>query len=308
MGAPREGSLWPVRMVVLLTLAVTLWFAGPRAYEVLAARLDPAPDNGPVVDLDLVDFGERPDWLRSRLLLAVAHDLSPRLSEKVRLLDEAGARMVRQRLLASPWVKAVRLREEPPDRFRVSLSLRRPVVEVKAPGGRLLVDRHGVCLPPTRLSSGLPRTVLTGLPGYPAGGSRAPARLGMPHPDPVVRAAAAVAVEWRDEMAPLVPEAPPLVEVDASNLDYRFLDEARVSEVRVGLRREDGQLVYLAYGRPPGARLERVPVATKARVLQRILGHAPGLMGLQGGDLRFENRWRDWLLPRTRQTSRQPDK
>ncbi len=51
-----------------------------------------------------------------------------------------------------------------------------------------------------------------------------------------------------------------------------------------------------------------VPVATKAKVLRCILGHAPGLMGLQGGDLRFENRWRDWLLPRPSQASRQPDK
>jgi len=285
-------------MVVLLTLAVTVWFAGPKAYEVLAARLDPAADGGPVVDLDLVGFGERPEWLKGALLLAVARDLSPRLSEKIRLLDEAGAQKVKTRLLALPWVKAVRLREEQPNRFRVSLDLRRPVVEVEAPGGRLLVDHHGVCLPPTRLSSGLPRVVLTGLPGYSAGGTRAPARFGMPHPDPVVRAAAAVAVEWRDEIVPLVPKAPPLVEVDSSNLGNRFIAEARVSEVRVGLRREDGQVVYLAYGRPPGARLERVPVATKAKVLGLVLAHAPGLMGLQGGDLRFENRWRDWLLPR----------
>lgn len=304
---PRPGSVWPARLVVLLTLGVVLWVAGPKAYHVLAARLDAAPDGGPLVDLDLVGFGERPDWLKGPLLLAVARDLSPRLAEKVHLLDRAAAQRVERRLLASPWVKGVRLREERPDRFQVSLDLRRPVVEVEAPGGRLLVDRDGVCLPPARPSSGLPRVVLTGLPEY--GGRTGPAvRFGMPHPDPAVRAAAAVAVEWRDEMVPLVPGAPPLVEVDTSNLDYRFLDEARVSEVRVGLRREDGGVVYLAYGRPPGARLERVPVATKARVLQRILDHAPGLMGLRGGDLRFENRWRDWLLPQPGQTGRQQDK
>ena len=180
------------------------------------------------------------------------------------------------------------------------------MVEVEAPGGRLLVDRAGVCLPPSRKPSGLPRVVLTGLPGYPAGGTREPVRLGMFHPDPVVRAAAAVAVEWRDEMVPLVPGAPPLVEVDASNLGFRFI--ADVSEVRVGLRRSDGEVVYLAYGRPPGARLERVPVETKARVLKQILDHAPGLMGVRGGDLRFENRWRDWLLPRPGKASRPPDK
>ena len=285
-------------MVVLSALALTLWFAGPRAYEVLAARGEAPPGTGLLVDLDLVGFGERPDWLCAPFLVTVAQDLSPRLSEKVGLLDEAHAHRVEARLLASPWVKAVRLRRERPDRFRVSLDLRRPVLEVELPGARLLVDRHGVCLPPTRSASGLPRTVLTGLPGYPAGGRPPPFRLGMPHPDPVVRAAAAVAVEWRDQMQPLVPTAPPLAEVDTSNLEYRFIAAAQVSEVRVGLKRADGEVVYLAYGRPPGARLERLPVATKARVLERILAHAPGLMGLQGGDLRFENRWRDWLLPR----------
>jgi hypothetical protein len=290
----RTGSLWPVRIAVLLTLAVVLWVAGPKAYHVLAARMDAKPDGGPVVDLDLVGFGEQPDWLKGPLLYAVARDLSPRLSEKVRLLDKTAARRVERRLLASPWVKGVRLREERPEHFRVSLDLRRPVVEVEAPGGRLLVDRDGVCLPPpTWSSTDLPKVVVTGLPDR----NRAAVRFGMPHPDPVVRAAAAVAVEWRDEMLPLVPEAPALVEVDASNLDYRFLAEARVSEVRVGLRRDDGGVVYLAYGRPPGARLERVPVATKAKILKRILDHAPGLKGLRGGDLRFENRWRDWLLP-----------
>ena len=124
-----------------------------------------------------------------------------------------------------------------------------------------------------------------------------------------MRAAAAVAVEWRDEMRPLVPAAPPLVEVDASNLGYQFIAEARVSEIRVGLRRQDGAVVYLGYGRPPGARLERLPIATKAQVLQRILAHAPGLMGLQGGDLRFDNRWRDWLVPRSVDTEpRRPGK
>jgi hypothetical protein len=292
--------VWRVRIVVLAALGLSLWLAGPKAYEVLAARWDRPGDVGPMVDLDLVGFGEKPKWLRGPLLLAVARDLSPRLSGKVGLLDEASARRVKTRLLASPWVQAVRLRQEHPDRFRVSLDLRQPVLEVELPGARLLVDRHGVCLPPTHSPSGLPRAVLTGLPGYPAGGTAAPVRLGLPHPDPVVRAAAAVAVEWRDEMVPLVPAAPPLVEVDASNLEYRFIAEARVSEVRVGLRRQDGEIVYLAYGRPPGARLERVPIAVKAKVLRRILAHAPGLMGLRGGDLRFENRWRDWLLPRPR--------
>ncbi len=297
-GGQRQASLWPVRVVVLLALASTLWLAGPRAYEVLAARFDPTPNSGPVVDLDLVGFGERPEWLRGPLLLAVARDLAPRLAEKVHIRDEDAVRGVKQRLLASPWVKAIRLREARPEGLRVSLDLRRPVIEVEAPGERLLVDRDGVCLPCPRRSSALPRTVLTGLPGYPAGDSRSSARLGLPHPDPMVRAAAAVAVEWRDEMVPLLPGAPPLVEVDASNLDHRFLGEARLSEVRVGLRRNDGKVVFLDYGRPPGARLERVPLATKAKVLRRILDQAPGLMGLEGGDLRFENRWRDWLLPR----------
>ena len=283
------------RVAVLLALVSVLWLAGPDAWAALAADDErAAAAHDPVVELDRVGFRRRPDWLNDELLIAVMEDLAPRLQGEMGLLDEAAARELKQRLESSPWVDRVILRRVFPDRLGVDVELRRPVIEVHGTSGSLsvLADARGRCLPPV-VDAGLPRTVIRD-----SGVSPASDLVGQPHPDPRVTAAASVAREWRDELLPLVTGAPTLVEVDAGNLNYRLFGDGRWSEVLVGVSGADGQPVYLAYGHPPGASAPRVPTRTKAEILTGMMEEFPGLHGIARGDLRFANRWRDWLQPR----------
>jgi hypothetical protein len=73
--------------------------------------------------------------------------------------------------------------------------------------------------------------------------------------------------------------------------------------VCVGLARADGATVYLAYGHPPGSPAPRIEPDVKAGILRAMLAEFPGLAGIERGDLRFANRWRDWLRPRPAPTS-----
>ncbi|MEM7203695.1 MAG: hypothetical protein AAF628_25750 [Planctomycetota bacterium] len=291
------GSPWLVRAAILGALALTLTLAGPRAYTVLARRVRGAAveASAPRAAVDRLGFRSTPGWLRGPLLLAVLADLEPRLQGRiVGLLDEAEAGALRAAVEASPWVARVRLERLFPDRFVAALQLRRPVLQVLDAGGDeplALLDSDGVCLPPVA-GTGLPRALLW------RDDRAAPTEPGAAHPDRRARVAARVAVEWRDQLVPACPRAPRLLEVDTSNLDYAFLADGRWSEVLVGVESEPGRTVYLAYGHPPGSPLPRVPVADKAMVLDSILAEHPKLAGLRAGDLRFVNRWRDWLLPR----------
>jgi hypothetical protein len=292
-----RASVWWIRVGALAALISTLWFAGPRAWTVLAHRIDAASTSGATatVALDRVGFRRWPAWLHDHLLVAVMSDLSPRLQGEIAILDEASARDLEQRLSESPWITRVGLRRVFPDRLALDVELRRPVLEVwLSPDGpaHVLVDEDGLCLPAVA-GSDLPRIVLSGT------GMMDPERLlGTPYPHPQVLPAAKVAVEWRDEIHPRVPSAPSLLEVDAQNLGYRFVGDGRWSEVLVGVARADGGTVYLAYGHPPGSPAPRVPTETKARILSSMLKEFPGLAGIDRGDLRFANRWRDWLRPR----------
>lgn len=292
---PGRSDLWLIRTVALVALIATLWFVGPRAWTVLA-KSGPGVEEaaGPTVQLDRVGFRSKPSWLDDRLLVAVMTDLAPRLDGEVHLLDEPATGALKERLEASPWIDRARLRRVFPDRLAVDLELRRPVIEVRASAGalRVLSDGQGTCLPAV-IDTGLPHTVVTD-----SGASSPNALFGRQHPDPRVTAAAAVAAEWRDELAPLVDGAPLLVEVDAGNLDYRLFGDGRWSEVLVGVAGDNGASVYLAYGHPPGSGAPRVPIRTKAEILSAMLQEFPGLRGIDRGDLRFANRWRDWLRPR----------
>jgi len=288
-------KLWLLRIAVLIALAVTLTVAGPRAWTVLARRL-PAHKGSDAasVDLQCVGFAAAPAWLRGPLLIAVLRDLEPNLRGRAGILDSEAAGRLRARLSASPWVEHVTLERVFPDRLRVALELRQPVLEVRRSDAALLealVDAQGHSLPGVAVP-GLPRVHLLE-PGTPVD-----LAWGAPHPDPRVLAAAAVAVEWRDELTPLVADAPQLIEVDAANLGYRYLADGRWSEIRVGVRRGDGDIAYLGYGHPPGSAAPRVAAADKARVLRSLLQEYPGLVDVAKGDLRFVNRWRDWVLPR----------
>ncbi|MBL9076262.1 MAG: hypothetical protein JNL08_02085 [Planctomycetes bacterium] len=283
-----------VRVLVLGAFAATVWWFGPRAVAVLAARFDLAAANGPLVALDRVGFAAQPEWLDRELLLAVSASLSPLLQGEMPLHDEAAARQLCAALGATPWVRSVALDRLVPDRLQLQVDLRRPVLAVRSAEGDplCLVDGEGTTLP--WVETPLPQTFL-----YHEGGAPTMAfEPGRPAQDGRVRAAAAVAVEWRDQLAPLVDGCPALLEIDATNLGERWLRGPSYPEIRVKLRRADGGSVIFAYDRPVDSVLPRVPTATKATVLTNILAAHPGLAGLVAGDLRLARRWRDFLQPR----------
>lgn len=292
-----EGSpaiRWVVRIVVVGAFLATVWLYGPRAVDVLAARVHGAARLSPAVVLDRVGYLERPQWLDRPMLLAVSAELAACLDGTLAILDDEGQRQLRARLVAVPWVAGVAIERVFPDRLRLRCDLRRPVLAVRAADGAplCLVDRAGVVLP--WVDNELPATFLHREGGAPTmtvvPGQRAPDRR--------VQVAAAIAVEWRDELAPLVDGCPPLLEVDATNLGERWLRGPSYPEVRVKLRRADGAGVVFAYDRPVDSDLPRIPVHTKATVLRQILAGHPGLSGLVAADLRFSRRWADYLQPR----------
>jgi len=293
---------WVIRTTVLTAFAVVLWFFGPRAYEAMSARVG---GSTAWVDLDRVALRDGPAWLQGNpaLVRSVLSELSPALRGELRQDDEAGLLRVAQDLQAASWVLAAKLRPAHPDRFQLALELRRPVLEVVPDGaaaGRVnavFVSADGVCMwrAPGAGASGLPECRL--LEGV-VPGSLPVYQIGQEHPDPRVLAAASVAAEWRDEIHTRLTVAPQLLEVDASNLDYRLVADPSYSEVCVVLRRRDGGVASLAYGHPPQSPFPRVANEDKARVLGKILKRFPGLNGLDKGDLRFVNLWENWLRPR----------
>lgn len=287
-------SMWAVRVFVLGAFAATVWFCGPRAAEVLAAKFGNGAQPGPKVALDRVGFVERPDWMSDEMLVSVSETLSPWLSDEVGILDEATAMRLRDGLQSTPWVREVRVERAFPDRFRLHLELRRPRLAVHAGDDRplCLVDDAGYMLP--WMQTRLPLLRL-----YREGGSPTmEVRYGEPAREPRVRAGAMVAAEWRDEIAPQVRDCPTLLEIDATNLGERWLRGVQYPEVRVVLARGDGEAVSFLFGRPPESNLPRVPASTKATVLSKVLASHPGLEGLTAGDLRLSRRWADYLQPR----------
>ena len=288
------SARWTARIMVLGGFAATLWLCGPRAVEVLAARLSGGAQPGPTVALDRVGFVERPAWMTDDMLLSVSESISPWLSDEVGILDEVAATHLRDGLDTTPWVDSVRIERIFPNRFRLELELRRPTLAVHAGDDSplCLVDDSAVMLPwsPTALpvvrlyrEGGSPNRAVS----Y---GGRARERR--------VQVAAMVAAEWRAEVAPLVAECPRLVEVEATNLGERWMVGPQYPEVRVVLERADGEAVSFAYGRPPDSPLPRVPARTKALVLDNIVRQFEGLDGLVAGDLRLSRRWQDYLQPR----------
>lgn len=280
--------------LVLGALALTLWLAGPRAAHVIAAKHARASQQSPPVALDRVGFVARPKWLDEALLIAVSRDLGPWLQDEVPILDEAAARRLRDGLNTVPWVDEAHIERVFPDRFKINLTLRRPVLAVRdAEGAPLcLVDADARALP--WVETRLPSTTLHREGG--AGSMEWAA--GMVVAESRVRVAAAIVIEWRDQVAPLVPGCPSLAEVDTTNLGERWLRGPAYPEVRVKLARRDGALTTLAYGRPVDSPLPRVAVRTKAQVLSNILAKRPGLDGLEYADLRMARRWADYLQPR----------
>jgi len=285
---------WAARVVVVGAFLLTLWWFGPRAAQVLAARVEQAARNSPAVALDRVGFAGQPPWMDRPLLLAVSASLSPWLSDEVPILDDASLRRLRDGLMGVAWVKEAGIQRVFPDRLRLELDLRRPVLGVRDAQGRplCLVDRDAIVLP--WVDTPLPVVHLHREGGAPTMVVVEGQRCG----EARVRAAAAIAVEWRDELAPLVKDCPALLEVDTTNLGEKWLRGPSYPEVRVKLSRHDGAPVVFAYDRPVDSPLPRVPVKTKAAVLTQILERHRQLDGLVAGDLRLSRRWADWLQPR----------
>ena len=285
---------WVVRLVVLTAFVLTVWLCGPKAAEVLAARFDQAAQHSPLVQLDRVGIAEKPDWMDGKLLLAVSAALAPWLSADIPILDDRGQRELRDGLAAVPWLRAVDVQRVFPDKLRLACELRRPVLAVHAGDGAPLCLCDSECVQLPYVETTLPVVQLTA-PGGPttmvvAPGTRCDERR--------VVAAVAIALEWRDQVAPLVRDCPRLLEVDASNLGERYVRGPSYPEIRVKLARLDGAGVVFNYDRPLDSPLQRLPVTTKAEVLRKVIAAHPGLSGLVGGDLRFQKRWADYLQPR----------
>jgi len=297
-GKARSQStsrVWAVRVVVWSAFLVVVSVWGPRGVAVLQGRVAAAGRASPPVELDLVGFVQRPAWVDDSLLVAISRDLQPWLCGSMPILAEAPARQLVEGLATVSWIVDARLERVHPDRFRVHFGLRRPVLAVRDELFRplCLADRHGVALPWVE-GIAVPDVVLR----REGGAGSVVGEIGSLVPDDRVVAAAAIAVEWREEIAPRVTDCPELVEIDVTNLGERWVRSPHYPEVRVGLRREDGAKVMLGYGRPCGSSLPRVSANSKAGVLTAILAASPGLGGLVAGDLRFEVRWRSWLQPR----------
>ncbi len=295
--AVANGSrgAWIARIVVYTSFVVVATMFGPRAWSILVERVSGAARHSPAVDRDRVALVDRPEWLVGPLLTAVTRDLQVWLRGEAPILDDVAARELMAGLATVPWIAETRLERVFPDKFKVVFGLRRPVVAVREEGGKplCLCDRNGVSLPWVE-GCEVPDVVLR----REGGNLSMRGRPGDVVPDDRVIAAAKVAVEWRDELAPLVPGCPRLIEVDANNLGLRWAKAPEYPEIRLRLQREDGAPVVFGYDHPVGSKWPRVPVATKAKVLSAVLQEFPALRGLVAGDLRFEVRWRSWIQPR----------
>ena len=90
------------------------------------------------------------------------------LPARLELLDDALSRRLAEAFLRHPWVEEVeQVRIIPPGRIEARLHYRRPVLAVPVADHRRAVDRHGVLLPPSAPTEGLP--VFAGLARTPAG-------------------------------------------------------------------------------------------------------------------------------------------
>jgi hypothetical protein len=297
---PREAESgtalgrWAVRLFVVGGLVATLWFAGPRAWRIASARFALDVQDRVAVPLDRIGPVVAPPWVDGPMLRAVLEDLEPRLRGEVALMDEGGAQAARARIAASPFVREVRFERRFPDRFLVDLDLRRPEVEVVSEGRRIAaLDGSGVVLPVGPLPLGLPTVGVDGfVPAVPV----AAFEVGRPVPDPRLAAAAAVAQEWRERVAPHVGAGVPrLAHVDPRNVGWNYVADAKTSRIIVGLERAMGGVAWFHYGL---AEVDGGPVGAEQRagVLASVLAEHPGLHLVVRGDLRLKNLWRDYIL------------
>ena len=97
------------------------------------------------------------------------------LPDRLRLLDDDMPARLKVAFVRHPWVERVEAVEVvPPSLVRVRLAYRRPALAVPFDGRLRAVDRHGVLLPASAPTEGLP--VFSGEPRPPAGPAGTPWR------------------------------------------------------------------------------------------------------------------------------------
>jgi len=135
---------------------------------------------------DDIDCPAPPGMERGEFLSEVQY--LARLPDRLPALDEDSPARLADAFAHHPWVEKVEeVRIIPPDRVRVRLAFRVPVLAVPQPGGPRAVDAHGILLPSSAPTEGLP--VFRGSAAPPAGVA------GEPWGDPAVTAAAAAGQE-----------------------------------------------------------------------------------------------------------------
>ncbi|GIW82767.1 MAG: hypothetical protein KatS3mg105_4574 [Gemmatales bacterium] len=94
------------------------------------------------------------------------------LPDILHVLDDDLARKLEKAFCRHPWVEEAKVIVDATPSIRASLVFRRPVLAVKVNGTMRAVDRHGILLPPTAETKGLP--VYDGDAPPPAGSSGQP--------------------------------------------------------------------------------------------------------------------------------------
>jgi hypothetical protein len=141
-----------------------------------------------VITFTDIDCPSPPGLRRAEFLSEVQY--LARLPDRLPALADETPTRVAGAFAKHPWVEKVQeVRILPPDRAQVRLVFRTPVLAVPQPNGPRAVDAHGILLPPSAPTDGLP--VFRGSAAPPAG------LAGEPWGDREVEAAAAAASRQR---------------------------------------------------------------------------------------------------------------
>ena len=180
--APTPRGRWAVRSALLL-LAVAGFLAGLIALGRWGLEQLRGHERYlvPVAEIAC----EPPAGLDRAAFLEQVRFYHPALPERVDLLDEELPQRLKLAFADHPWVEAVDdVAVAPPRQITVRLTYRRPVLAVRWGGELRAVDGHGVLLPKSAPTAGLP--VYDGTPAPPRG--REGTRWGDPNLEQAARA------------------------------------------------------------------------------------------------------------------------
>jgi len=247
-----------------------------------------AEDGAFLVDPARIEIVERPAWLPPEWLDEIERTLGA--LGPFSIFDEAAPEILRAALAGLDWVEVVaEPRRDFPRAMRAVIRIRRPVAQIDPKGSGtfsadgkgarpLLVDAEGRLLPPA--SPG--ETISLDLPMLQAGTPpfAPPPRVGEAWPDPRVVAGAAAAA---DAAALRARTGIAVRAIDVSNTG-EFADPTGSEIVFVA---EDGARILWGRSTARAVYGERDP-EEKAASLAQVLQTYPGLAGLEGVDLRFD--------------------